>query len=135
MWSSLTTPNSMSKCNQSIKVVTGDCAFSSNIFQTVDLHLFILKQSDLQDSCTDGIQRDMLIFRSHVLLNSHMLWGHPMLRWFSTSSSSIFVDLRGRVQGNRWNGWRGSKVGYFGLLDGRKSLSMVYIWMFDCIWI
>ena len=46
----------MSKCNQS------DLQDSSNIFQTVDLHVFILKQSDLQDSCIDGIQRDAAYF-------------------------------------------------------------------------
>ena len=91
MWSTLTTPNSMSKCNQSIKVVTGDCAFSSNIFQTVDLHLFILKQSDLQDSCTDGIQRDVAYFPPRPTEQSHV-----MGPFYAQISSNIFkLHFRG----------------------------------------
>ena len=49
------------------------CAFSSNIFQTVDLYLFILKQSDLQDSCKDGIQRDAAYFPPRPAEQSHVM--------------------------------------------------------------
>ena len=61
------------------------CAFSSNIFQTVDLHLFILKQSDLQDSCTDGIQRDAAYFPPRPTEQSHV-----MGPFYAQISSNIF---------------------------------------------
>lgn len=38
------------------------CAFSSNIFQSFYWHPFIRKQSDLQDSYKDGIQRGAAYF-------------------------------------------------------------------------
>ena len=49
------------------------CAFSSDIFQSVYLHLFILKQSDLQDSCKDGIQRDAAYFPPGPTEQSHVM--------------------------------------------------------------
>ena len=67
------------------------CAFSSNIFQTVDLHLFILKQSDLQDSCIDGIQRDAAYFPPLPTKQSHVMGPS-----YAQISSNIFkLHFRG----------------------------------------
>ena len=66
---------------------------------------------------------------SLMKLGSFKMWYMIML--FRRSLSIFELCSARRVQGNWWQGLWGSKVGYFRLLDARKSLSMVYLWVLN----